>query len=77
MPPVDSRPLRCAGKVQNLVHIFDERDRLAAPVRLARQALGAGQDDEQIRVRQDGDLRGETVVVAEAQFLDGDDCRFR
>ena len=60
-----------AGEMEDFVDVFDERDRLAAAVRLAGETLGAGQDNEQIGVGEDGDFGGKTVVVAEAQFLHG------
>jgi isocitrate lyase len=39
---------------------------------MIHEPVAAGEDDQAIGLNECGHLGGETVVVAEAQFLDGD-----
>ncbi len=72
MPPVDRRPFSPLARWSTSSTSSTTGMGSPRPSGVAGEALGAGQDDEQIGAREDGDFGGKPVVVAEAQFLDGD-----
>ena len=61
------------GVMDNGIDVFDDGDRTFAGFRcIAQEAGGAGEEDEDVGFPKEGDLRGELVVVTEAEFFDGD-----